>query len=262
MNAVPEVNPYVRSLDERAERDLAMLDRLQPTTATASLPRVENTAVTEVEADADAPDCIEIALQKLDGEPLLAIADEAGGEWPRRARAAALALHGVEEETPSIGVELLRDVEAAFKDRGTSRLASRALLEILTGDDEAPWATWNRGKPLSVRQLAARLAEFEIKPKTTRLPNGDRLKGYVIEDFADAFHRYLSAAGGISSVTPRQPHSSAVCEASATVTHDAASRIAEAPEPAWDKACNGVTDKNGGSEKKEEGGTEREAFDL
>ncbi|SFK48061.1 DUF3631 domain-containing protein [Rhodanobacter glycinis] len=195
-------------------------------------------------------------------EPLLAIADEAGGEWPRRARAAALALHGVEEETPSIGVELLRDVEAAFKERQTTRLASRTLLDILTGDDEAPWATWNRGKPLSVRQLAARLSEFGIAPKTTRLPNGDRLKGYALADFADAFTRYLSAEGGILSVTAGQQHNSAVCEASATVTHADPSRIGKAPEPASDKACHGVTLKNTPPEKKEEGSTEREAFDL
>lgn len=195
-------------------------------------------------------------------EPLLAIADEVGGEWPRRARAAALALHGVEEETPSIGVELLRDVEAAFKERGASRLASRVLLEVLTGDDEAPWATWNRGKPLSVRQLAARLSEFGITPKTTRLPNGERLKGYALADFADAFARYLSAEGGNLSVTPGQPHSSAVCEASPTVTQGDTSRIAKAPKPAWDKACHHVTDKNGVSEKKEGDGTDREAFTL
>lgn len=195
-------------------------------------------------------------------EPLLAIADEVGGEWPRRARAAALALHGVEEETPSIGLELLRDVETAFKERGASRLASRTLLEMLVGDDEAPWATWNRGKPLSVRQLAARLSEFGITPKTTRLPNGDRLKGYALADFADAFTRYLSADGGNSSVTPRQPHSSAVCEASPSVTPATAARIAKAPEPARDKACHDVTDKNGGTEKKEVDGTGTEAFTL
>ncbi len=195
-------------------------------------------------------------------EPLFAIADEAGGEWPRQARTAAVALHGVEEETPSIGVELLRDVEVAFKERGASRLASRALLEILTGDDEAPWATWNRGKPMSVRQLAARLSEFGITPKTTRLPNGDRLKGYALVDFADAFARYLSADGGDSSVTPGQPHSSVVCEVSPSVTPANASRIAKATEPAWDKACHDVTDKNRGAEKKDGGSTDMEAFDL
>ncbi|MEP6908065.1 MAG: DUF3631 domain-containing protein, partial [Pseudoxanthomonas sp.] len=58
-------------------------------------------------------------------EPLLCIADLAGIEWSKLARAAALALHGVEEDTPSINVELLRDIEAAFKARHTSRLASR-----------------------------------------------------------------------------------------------------------------------------------------
>lgn len=195
-------------------------------------------------------------------EPLLAIADEAGGEWPRRARAAALTLHGVEEETPSIGVELLRDVEAAFKERQTTRLASCTLLDILTGDNEAPWATWNRGKPLTVRQLAARLSEFGITPKTTRLPNGDRLKGYALADFADAFRRYLSGEGGHSSVTPGQPHSSAVCEASPSVTQAPAARFTQAPEPAWDKACHDVTDKSGGAEKKEGHGTDKEAFTL
>ncbi|CAM5243745.1 DUF3631 domain-containing protein [Rhodanobacter lindaniclasticus] len=195
-------------------------------------------------------------------EPLLAIADEVGGEWPRRARAAALTLHGVEEEAPSIGVELLRDVEAAFKERDASRLASCALLEMLTGDDEAPWATWNRGKPLTVRQLAARLSEFGITPKTTRLPNGDRLKGYALADFADAFARYLSAEVGNLSVTAGQLHGSAACEASATVTPEVASRIASAPEPAWDKACHGVTDKNEVAEKREGDGTDMEAFDL
>ena len=195
-------------------------------------------------------------------EPLLAIADAAGGEWPRRARTAALALHGVDEEAPSIGAELLRDIKAAFKDSHTTRLSSRRLLEILTGDEEAPWAAWNHGNPLRPRQLAQRLAEFDIKPKTTRLPDGHQLKGYVLEDFADAFHRYLSAEGCISSVPASQPHSSAVCEALAPVPSIHPVRIGKAPEPAWDKGCHGVTAKNTPSGKKEEDATKREVFDV
>ena len=195
-------------------------------------------------------------------EPLLAIADLAGSEWPGLARAAALALHGVEEEAPSIGVELLRDIEAAFKERHASRLASRELLEMLIRDDEAPWATWNRGNPLSIRQLAARLSEFGIKPKTTRLPNGSQLKGYALADFGDPFTRYLSAEGGISSVPPSQPHSSAVCEALPSVPAASAVRSEKASQPAWDGACNGGTDKNSLPEKKEVSGKEVEAFDL
>ncbi|MGB5939866.1 MAG: DUF3631 domain-containing protein [Rhodanobacter sp.] len=177
-------------------------------------------------------------------EPLLAIADEVGGEWPRRARAAALALHGVEEETPSIGVELLRDIKTVFDERGASRIASKELLRALTDDEETPWSTWNRGKPLTVRQLAARLSDFGITPKTTRLPGGQQLKGYVLAEFADAFARYLSGNGGISSVPPSQPHSSAVCEASVSVPDGDVGRMPKALKPAWDKACNGGTDKS------------------
>jgi hypothetical protein len=195
-------------------------------------------------------------------EPLLSIADLAAGEWPGLARGAALALHGVEEETPSINVELLRDIEAAFKERRTTRLASRELLDILTHDEEAPWATWNRGNPITNRQLAARLSEFAIQPKTTRLPDRKLLKGYILADFDDAFTRYLFADGVASSVTPLQPHSSGICEASASVTPGTRLRIERTSEPAPDMGCNGVTDKNTRPRKKEEASTEREAFDL
>jgi len=192
-------------------------------------------------------------------EPLLSIADVAGGEWPGLARAAALALHGVEEESPSIGVELLRDIEAAFKERRTIRLSTAELLNILTQDEEAPWATWNRGVPLRPRQLAARLSEFGIKSKTTRLSTASQLKGYALADFADAFARYLFPEGGISSVPTLQPDSSAVCDVSATVPTAATVRIENAPEPAWDRAWDGGTLKNTLPEKKE---GEREAITI
>jgi hypothetical protein len=196
-------------------------------------------------------------------EPLLAIADLAAGEWPGFARAAALALHGVEEETPSIGVELLRDIEAAFKGRQTSRLASVELLNILTHDDEAPWAVWNRGNPMRPRQLAAKLSDFGIKPKPLRPSNGGKpFKGYDLADFADAFTRYVSPDGSVSSVTPLQRQSSAVCEVSTTVTPTEVSPIGNAFEPARDKACHRVTDKSSQSEKKMDGSTKREEFDL
>jgi hypothetical protein len=177
-------------------------------------------------------------------EPLLAIADLSAGEWPGRARAAALALHGVEEETPSIGVELLRDIKAVFDERGASRIASKELLRALTDDEEAPWAMWNRGKPLAVRQLAARLNEFGIGPKTARLPGGERLKGYLLADFRDAFRRYLSTDTPFTSVTPCQPHNGAASEASPPVTQAPPARIGKAPQPASDMGCHDVTDKS------------------
>lgn len=195
-------------------------------------------------------------------EPLLAIADLSGGEWPGRARAAALALHGVEEEAPSINIELLRDIKAVFDERGASRIASRELLRALVDDDETPWGTWNRGKPLAVRQLAARLSEFGIGPKTARLPGGERLKGYLIADFRDAFHRYLSADTPFTSVTPGQPHNSAASEASVPVTETLSARMVKAPQPASDKACHDVTDKNTHLAERGKASTETESFIL
>jgi hypothetical protein len=48
-------------------------------------------------------------------EPLLAIADAAGGDWPKRARAAAVELHGHDPAAdPSTGVLLLAHVREAF----------------------------------------------------------------------------------------------------------------------------------------------------
>ena len=49
-------------------------------------------------------------------EPLVAIADLAGHEWPERARAAALALNGVPPDNESVGIVLLRAIAAIFED--------------------------------------------------------------------------------------------------------------------------------------------------
>ena len=192
-------------------------------------------------------------------EPLLSIADSVGGEWPRRARTAAVTLHGVDEETPSIGAELLHDIKAVFDERYTSRLASRDLLAALLADDEAPWATWNRGKPLTVRQLAARIGDFGISTKTTRLPNGERLKGYLLADFADAFARYLFPDGGVSKrdTVPTAPlcgfQGIANRADTAAVTHE------KTPEALIYKDCHSSRLKTPLPEKKE---GEAMEFDL
>ena len=151
-------------------------------------------------------------------EPLLAIADLIGGEWPGRARAAAQTLHGIEEETPSIGVELLRDIKDVFERRQASRLATNILIEQLTADDELPWATWYRGRPMTPRQLSSRLGEFGIKPKAMRISGGALVKGYDLSDFHDTFARYLSAHTPLLSVTRLQPSNGAGSEATRAVT--------------------------------------------
>lgn len=126
-------------------------------------------------------------------EPLLAIADLAGAHWPRLARDAALRISGGEHESKSLTAELLEDVREVFEARKSTRMRSTDLLAALVEDDERPWATYNRGRPMSPHQLSKRLSEYGIRPKTQRM-GADRGKGYDLADMRDAFDRYLAGA--------------------------------------------------------------------
>ncbi len=121
-------------------------------------------------------------------EALLAIADAAGGDWPTRARVAAVALVADSKAaTPSLGVRLLADLREIFANDQT--LSTQIILSELTKLDEAPWADL-RGKPLDSRHLANYLRPYGIRSKTIRLGT-ETPKGYLREDFLDAWARYL-----------------------------------------------------------------------
>ena len=124
-------------------------------------------------------------------EALLAIAECAGIEWLQRATAAALMLSSVGEASVSTGNELLADIRDIFESKCVEKISSVELIEALVADDESLWATYNRGKPITPRQLAKLLAGYGIKSKTVRLKNGYTPKGYDTGLFADAFNRYL-----------------------------------------------------------------------
>lgn len=123
-------------------------------------------------------------------EPLLAIADCAGGDWPQLGREAALKISGGGKESISLSAELLADIQQVFERLKLDRVGSVDLLSELVKDEEAPWATYNRGKPMNTRQLAKRLGEYGLKPKNFKA-GGSVFKGYAVADFADIFSRYL-----------------------------------------------------------------------
>lgn len=181
-------------------------------------------------------------------EPLLAIAQCAGAEWLARATKAALLLSGATEATQSTANELLADIQQIFESKGVERISTADLIAALIEDDEAAWATYNRGKQLVPRQLARMLKGYGIQSKTMRI-GYDNAKGYEKTHFQDAFNRYLSTSpqGGDLSVT------SVTNTANPIKTGDASLRIDKsrydnktAPvtlEPASLLACDGVTDK-------------------
>jgi hypothetical protein len=121
-------------------------------------------------------------------EPLLAIADLAGGEWPTRARNAARVLSTNGETEWSIGVRLLIDIRAVFRRGNETRIFSQELTSELLRFEDSPWGNWY-GNPFTARTLAQRLRPYGIRPKTIRIGQ-QTLAGYERDDFEDAWTRY------------------------------------------------------------------------
>lgn len=199
-------------------------------------------------------------------EPLLALADLAGGDWPKRARHAAIKLTGSDEEAPSLNQELLGDIRAVFDRLKVERIFSADLLAELCSDEESAWATYNRGKPVAPRQLSKRLAEFGIAPKQLKIKFENR-NGYELAQFADAFARYLASPTDLSS-TPLQASTGAACSDFANSTDDTTTILSSTRKANTGGACRGVEDKmpvlGGGPEKgthvEETGGPDCEVF--
>ncbi len=117
-------------------------------------------------------------------EPLLAIADLIGGDWPDRARRAAVTLAGAVEDS-DINVELLHDIYEVFDSEPAAFIASKQLVAALAALDSRPWGDWKDGKPISQRAVADRLKKFDIIPKS----NGSA-RGYHRDRFEDAWSRF------------------------------------------------------------------------
>ncbi|MEQ1560403.1 MAG: DUF3631 domain-containing protein [Methyloglobulus sp.] len=123
---------------------------------------------------------------------LLAVASCAGDGWLQKATAAALKLSGDSEKSQGIGNELLFDIRDIFLTKSTNFLATSVLLETLYADDESAWATYNRGKPITARQVSKQLSAYGISSTRLRPGKGaDALRGYEREMFDEAFKRYL-----------------------------------------------------------------------
>ena len=93
-------------------------------------------------------------------EPLIAIADAAGGDWPKRARSACKALcesaEGADQELDTL---LLTDIKAIFSDAKQTFISSTELVRKLRAIEESPWDAFD----LTVNRLAHRLKPYHVK---------------------------------------------------------------------------------------------------
>ena len=121
-------------------------------------------------------------------EGLIAIADQAGGDWPERARVSAVSLVSDSiRDGGSLGIRLLGDLRTVFGDRDA--MPTTIILEELCKMDEAPWSDL-RGKALNARGLAGLLRRYGVHRKQIRIGLATT-KGYTREDLYDAWQRYL-----------------------------------------------------------------------
>src|SRR5262249_42561957 len=135
--------------------------------------------------------CREVRMAADSWEPLIAVADAAGGAWPSMARLAAVALSSEDDVPVSVGMRLLADIQEIFGGRDHLHIAD--MLRQLHDLEDAPWGDWY-GSPLTPRGLAKLLGPYRILPTRRRLGQENR-RGYFREDFTDAWNRYVPELG-------------------------------------------------------------------
>ena len=139
-------------------------------------------------------------------EPLLAVADLAGGEWPALAREAAVAfVKANRERPPNMKLRLLQDLRQVFWENLRTVAAARpkglltdTTLKALYELPDSPWKTIHKTtngarEPLDSNELSTRMFEVGVEPKQLRPFPGDDMqrRGYPLAPLAAAWQRYL-----------------------------------------------------------------------
>lgn len=153
--------------------------------------------------------------------PLKAIADLIGGDWPNLARKAMIDLEKASDDDTA-REQLLKDIKEIFNGQG-NKIFSKILVGKLVELEDRPWADWHKGKSLTQNALARLLKPFEISSKSVRIDN-KTAKGYSLEQFEDAFQRYLTYTKDhvppIQSVTTSQINDSNASHENQSVTQE------------------------------------------
>lgn len=197
------------------------------------------------------PDMGDLQNRRADNwEPLFAIATVAGDNWTERAWTAAMTASAAEKEQ-SISTLLLSDIRECFHACHDTKIKSEELVSALIAIEDRPWGEW-KGKPLSKNGLARLLNKFGISPATIRLDKYETAKGYKVEQFQDAFDRYLQSNGLLN----RHNVTSAAAEAfpaySETSQAKTALRFENGKKANSDGHCDVVTDESADNEAFEE----------
>jgi hypothetical protein len=174
-------------------------------------------------------------------EPLIALADLAGRDWPELARHAAVVLTGDRDQAANVSdrIRLLTDCRTAFG--AAEALPTTTLVTRLRSDPEAPWSD-HGPSGITPMRLGTLLREYDIRSANIRFgePIG-QVKGYHRADFTDAWARYCPAPPGDPSQSsqPSPPSS----QPGRLAEWDGSSRPSETAVPGL--TCDGTTGTTG-----------------
>jgi len=172
---------------------------------------------------------------------LLAIADEAGGKWPERARKAAVASHTSDMDEGSRLELVLGDIRTAFAEQGTKLsdifgveqviMSSAKLVKVLIAIEGHPWAEMGKAaKPLTANRLARMLKPLGIVSKKVG-PEKTRLNGYQLSQFEEVFSRYLPPEGDSNRTAGQPSEKSKTYDDSKPDSQDDGCPVAKCPNP-------------------------------
>lgn len=137
-------------------------------------------------------------------EPLLVIAEAAGGYWPQRAREAAVKLsQRTVASEPSLGALLLAHLGDVW-DEDSPHMFTETILDRLHALDEAPWGDYF-GRQFTARDLARLVKVYGVQSKTVRIIDTTK-KGYSRDDLIPLWERYVGTPESASHPShPSQP---------------------------------------------------------
>jgi hypothetical protein len=201
------------------------------------------------DADPEVPDAL--GDRAADNwRPLFAIANLAGGEWPKRARSASLVLSGfATEDESSVNVVALSDLRALFVERAADKLSTTTILAAFHDRADRPWAEWGRQKrPISASGLAGLFKRYGIRPKNAR-EGSDVFKGYDRESCKDAFKRYLSPDPATDPLQPLHDDAASTSGDARAATVAECSGTDEGSKSSRDSDVAAVAAQRGGSRR-------------
>jgi putative DNA primase/helicase len=125
--------------------------------------------------------------------PLYAIASAVGDNWPTLAAAAVKALAADDDDTDSLGEQLIHDIQSIRQGQRTAEhITSRDLTDLLVNMEGRPWAEMGRSRrALTTNRLARLLKPFKVY---SRLIGDARTHGYLWSHFDTAFEHYPTRA--------------------------------------------------------------------